>query len=165
MKKTEIDKYIDNRAVMPLISWDMFTQLSSDRLNLDAEKSLEIADLNRFASIYNWKNNIKSILVNNKYEALVLTDASKNILWVNNGFTKMTGYPKSYAKNKQPVFLQGEASQEKRMIIRKKLAKELPFKEIIINYKKDGTPYECELHIFPLKSEKTTHYLALERAV
>lgn len=165
--KTTIDIYIDKRATMPLLCWDIYTQFSLGNayLNTSSVKSQEIAKLSNFASQFKWQNDIKSILNTNNYEALVLTDISKKILWVNDGFSKMTGYSKEFAKDKNPTFLQGKASLEKRDVIRKKLASELPFKEVIINYKKDGTPYDCEIYIIPLKADTTTHYLALERAV
>lgn len=164
--KNPIEVYTDKRAVMPLLSWDIFSQFSlANSYTTASSKTNEIEKLSQFAFNFKWKNDIKSILETNNYEALVLTDASKKILWVNDGFTRMTGYSKDFAKNKQPVFLQGEASVEKRKVIRKKLAKDLPFKEVIINYKKDGSPYNCEVYIIPLKSNKTTHYLALERAI
>lgn len=164
--KSSINNYIEKRAVMPLLSWDIYSQFALNNLyQVNTEKSKEIAHLSRLAKQFKWENDIKSILNTNTYEALVLTDVTKKIMWVNDGFTKMTGYTKEFAKHKQPTFLQGKKSGEKRLEIRKKLAKGLPFKEIIINYRKDGLPYDCEVYIIPLKTNKITHYLALERAV
>lgn len=164
MKKS-IEKHTEKRAVMPLLSWDIFSQFGLDFLHTSSKKENEIKKLSALSLKYNWKIDIESILKENIYEALVLTDTSKKILWVNDGFTEMTGYSKDFAKNKRPTFLQGKKSEAKRQVIRKKLATELPFKEVIINYKKDGTSYDCEIYIIPLKTHKTTHYLALERAV
>lgn len=165
--KTTIEEYTDKRAVMPLKCWDIFSQFSVSlpKSIIQDNRRDELNQLLFFAKKYNWENDLKTILKSNSYEALVLTDVSKNILWVNDGFTKMTGYSKEFARNKQPSFLQGKNSEKKRAVIRKKLSKHLPFKEIIVNYKKDGTPYNCEIHVIPLKTNKTTHYLALERAV
>lgn len=165
MKKTVIESYAEKRATMPLLSWDIFSQFSTSYFRSISEKNSDRNELTYFAHTFKWKNKVSDILRNNEYEALVLTDYSKKILWVNEGFTKMTGYSKQYAKNKRPSFLQGKNSNEKRMSIRKKLASNRPFKEVIVNYRKDGTPYDCELHIFPLISENSIHYLALERAV
>lgn len=163
--KTRIDIYADNRAVMPLICWDIFSQYLNKSYDSYSKKELEIKQLNSFASKFKWENDIKSILSTNSYEALVLTDVHKKILWVSDGFASMTGYSKEFAKGKQPLFLQGEDSFEKRIAIRKKLAKQLPFKEVIINYRKNGTPYNCEVYIIPLKNDKVTHFLALEKDV
>lgn len=130
-------------------------------------KAGDIKNINILANKYQWKNNIKTVLSKNVYESLVITDLSKKIVWVSDGFTKMTGYDKEFALNKTPSFLQGEKTLEKtKKKIRTKLVKDRPFKEVIINYKKDNTPYKCELHIFPLyNGTKTTHFLALEREV
>lgn len=164
--KTIIDKYADKRAVMPLLCWDIFSQFNlKTSFSQFTERNEEIIQLSSFANKFNWENDIKSILKTNSYEALVLTDIHKKILWVSNGFTKMTGHSKEYAINKKPNFLQGKKSFEKRIAIRKKLAKKIPFKEVIVNYKRDGTAYDCEIYIIPLKTKEVTHFLALERAV
>ena len=100
------------------------------------------------------------------FEAIVITNRHQKIQWVNNGFTKMTGYSKKYAINKRPTFLQGKLTSDKtREVIRKHIHANKPFKEIIVNYRKDKTPYKCEISVFPLYNEKTTHFVALEREV
>lgn len=164
--KSTIENYIEKRNVMPLLCWDIFTQYTLTKNSKTTKKHQELAQLLYFASKYNWQNNVKQILSSNTYEALVLTNVSKEILWVNEGFTEMTGYSKEFAKHKRPDFLQGKStSSEQRLIIREKLQKDIPFKEVIINHRKDGTPYNCEIYVIPLKNNNITHYLALERAV
>ena len=117
----------------------------------------------------NWKNNISHIIKENYYESLVLTDRNKKIVWVSDGFTKMTGYKKEFALNKTPRFLQGEETKEAtRKRIQTKLLKGKPFKDVIVNYRKDNSTYKCELHIIPLynnNSSEITHFLALEKEV
>ncbi len=157
----------ENKLVMPLISWDIFSQFSLNTIVNRNTKNNDINQLLYFSNKLNLnKKMASSILSHNRYEALVLTNKSREILWVNEGFTEMTGYSKDFAIKKTPVFLQGEATTEKkRLNIRKKLNEETSFKEVIINYKKDGTPYHCEIQIFPLVNNETTYYLALETAV
>ena len=78
----------------------------------------------------------------------------------------MTGYSKKYALHKTPSFLQGEATQGlTRNRIRKKLELLKPFTEVIVNYRKDNTPYKCEVKIIPLYKDKVTHFLAIEKKV
>ncbi len=133
------------------------------------EGSDEIKDLyavKALANNYKWNVNVSQLLKQHKYQSLVITDADKNIIWVNDGFSKMTGYSKEFAINKTPRFLQGKATSERsRGRIRNKLLKGEPFKDIVINYRKDKTEYKCELHVFPLYNNKTTHYIALEKEV
>ncbi|TYP97537.1 PAS domain S-box-containing protein [Tenacibaculum adriaticum] len=161
-----IEEYIDKRVIMPLLSWDIFSQFSLNKNDIYNLQDQEIKQLLYFSHKYKWDQNIQSILTKNSYEALVLTNNAKEIIWVNEGFTKMTGYSKEYVKHKTPSFLQGkDTSENKKTIIRKKINNNTPFKEVILNYKKDGTPYQCEIYIIPLKKENTTHYLALEKAI
>ena len=49
--------------------------------------------------------------------------------------------------------------------IRTKLELLKPFTEVIVNYRKDNTPYKCEVKIIPLYKEKVTHFLAIEKKV
>ena len=71
--------------------------------------------------------------------AVVLTNAEKNILWVNSFFTSMTGYTLDEAVGKKPSFLQGPGTEEyQREYIRQKLNELVPFKANITNYRKNG---------------------------
>ncbi|MDT7832140.1 PAS domain-containing protein [Flavobacteriaceae bacterium S356] len=149
----------------PLLSWDL-SGLGYFNTLKELQKKQDLSTLKSFASKYKWENEIDQILLNNTYEALVLTDLTRNILWVNDGFTEMTGYTKNNALRNTPSFLQTkETSQESKDHIRKKLRENKPFKAIIVNKKKDNTLYKCELHIFPLTYHKTTHFLALEKQI
>ena len=144
-----------------LLSWgiqDLFT----DNTLLD-----DLKKIHTLAKNFDWKNNLNSILKENLYESLVITNSDKKIIWVNSGFKQMTGYENEFAIGKSPIFLQGEKTTEtSKEKIRKKLLKNNPFKEVIINYRKDQSTYKCELKIFPLYSKnETTHFLALEKEV
>ncbi|WP_075344422.1 PAS domain-containing protein [Tenacibaculum agarivorans] len=158
--------YPESKINANLLSFEFHLQ-NLDKLFKGASVNKDIFSLNYFSKTLSWKNNIEKILTQNPFEALVLTDINRNILWVNDGFTTMTGYPKNYAINKTPSFLQGKStSQQTRTRIRKKLTTGLPFKEVIINHRKDQTTYKCEIHIFPLtKNNEVTHFLALEKQI
>ena len=154
-----------DQNVMPLKSWDIF----SEDYNATIENSKLLNDIEQvksFAKKSKWKNKIDGIFENEDFEALIITDINQKILWVNNGFTEMTGYSKKYALHKTPSFLQGEATQgQTRNRIKKKLELLKPFTEVIVNYRKDNTPYKCEVKIIPLYKEKVTHFLAIEKKV
>lgn len=149
----------------PLLSWDISNENAVERIN-KAKRRMDIEKIKLFAAQYNWKNDINHLFSNKDFEAIVLTDSLEKIMWVNDGFTKMTGYSKKFAINKYPSFLQGElTSKESRKEIRMNLQKEKPFELSVINYKKDKTPYTCQVQIFPLYSNKVTHYIALETQI
>lgn len=105
---------------------------------------------------------------NKDYEAIILTDVHSNIEWVNKGFTKMTGYAANYSKGKRPSFLQGDKTC-KGVInkINKNLKSADCIKQTVINYKKNGDIYNCNIEIFPLKNNRNivTHFLALEKEI
>lgn len=150
---------------MPLKSWDIFMNSFHENM-IETIKKLDFQQVSSFAKRFNWKNDIVKAFNENNYEALIITDAKQNIIWVNKGFSKMTGYSKKEALQKTPRFLQGKnTSDTQRKNIRESLTKDKPFTQIIENQKKNKTSYKCEVKIYPLYDKKTTHYIAFERQI
>lgn len=149
----------------PLLCWDIY----SDRYHKHIKETIRNRDINAFkylAKKLHWRNDIDDIFEKHSFEGLVVTDSAQKIIWVNNGFTEMTGYPKNFAINKTPGFLQGKlTSEETKANIKHKISEHKPFKEVIVNYRKNNTVYKCEINVFPLYTDTTTHFLALEREV
>ncbi len=155
----------ESKQRFPLVSWNFFIE-SFQETSMRLKKESEISFLISLSEKYKWKNDLKQLFLENDYEALVLTDEQQKIVWVNDGFTDMTGYPKNFAINKNPKFLQGEATSKfDNSNIKNKLINNEVFSGVIINYKKDNTIYKCEVKIIPLYNNDTTHYLAFEREV
>lgn len=98
--------------------------------------------------------------------AVVLTDASKRILWVNEDFTLLTGYSLPDVLGKKPgALLQGaETEPEIVLRIRKALQHQIPLKEDITNYRKNGERYTCRLVIHPVfdRNRALTNFIAFE---
>lgn len=161
--KTQIKP--SSAQIMPLLSWDIFSEHYIKTLeNLKIEN--DIKTVKAFAERAKWKNEMDFIFNDQEFDALIITDAQQNIVWVNDGFTKMTGYSKTFAINKKPQFLQGiNTSTKTKKRIRNKLNNLEPFTEIIMNYRKDNTPYECEVKIIPMYNDNVTHFLAIEKQV
>ena len=93
MKKQEV------RKIAPLLSWDIYSEYLFKTVKKGKIKR-ELDQLNKFNNKFNWIVNLEDSL-QDTYKALVLTDASQVILWVNEGFTEMTGYPKKFALGKK----------------------------------------------------------------
>ncbi|WP_181452643.1 MULTISPECIES: PAS domain-containing protein [Algoriphagus] len=74
-------------------------------------------------------------LINTKsYKAIVLTDPSQFIIWVNSGFAQMTGYSRKYAVGKKPTFLQGKnTSVESKIALSQQIPSKIAFGGRIIN--------------------------------
>ncbi len=150
---------------LPLLSWDIYSEHHFNQLE-ELKRNQDILKVKALAQKLNWSVDINALFKKESFEAIVVTDLSQKIIWVNDGFTEMTGYSKKEALDRTPRFLQGPKScSETKDRMRTKLSGIKPFKEVIINYKKNSDFYECEVKIFPLYNEKTTHFIALEKRV
>lgn len=148
----------------PLICWDI-ASLGFDKLTNTQKQVLQALQviLTKNKWQFDWR-----VFNNISFETLVLTDLNKRIQWVDNGFYKMTGYPKSFALGKKPTFLQGKKTDSNvRNRINENLSKGIVFTEQILNYKKNGTEYLCEVTIYPIKnySMEIQAFLALEKQI
>lgn len=100
--------------------------------------------------------------------ALVLTDATQQICWVNPGFTRMSGYPVADVLGRRPGFLQGSGTaEETRQAIRARLRQARPFTGTLLNYRRSGQPYQCWVCIRPVRNTAgiLTHFLAFEHEI
>jgi PAS domain S-box-containing protein len=151
---------------IPVMSWDIYSEVNAKHI-FEAQRLRDIAKVEQLAAKFNWQNNMNLMFEKANFEAIIVTDLEQKILWVNDGFSKMTGFTKAETLNKTPRFLQGaKTALRTKQSIRQKLKTNIPFKEVIVNHKKNGKPYKCEVKIFPLYvKDKKTHYLALERQV
>ncbi len=150
---------------LPLLSWDIYSdQVHKSRIA--STKNCELNDVVALSKRYKWKNDFDALFHEHAYDALIVTDINQKIIWLNDGFTGMTGYSKKYALHKTPRFLQGpESSPEVRKRIKQKIALNEPFSETIVNYRKDKSVYTCEVKIIPLYNNGTTHYMAFEKEI
>ena len=106
-------------------------------------------------------------------ESIVITDAELDlpgpkIIFVNPAFTKMTGYNEADAVGKTPRILQG--SRTDRTVLnrlRENLEHGKVFEGETINYRKDGTEFNMEWQIAPLRnaSGKITHFVAVQHDI
>lgn len=116
---------------------------------------------------------LESVVVN-AHDAVLITEAEPleepgpRILYVNDAFTKMTGYTLEEIKGKNPRMLQGPDSDRKEL---KKLGKALrenkPHEVTTVNYKKSGEKFWVNFTTIPVMDAKgvCTHYIAIERDV
>lgn len=98
--------------------------------------------------------------------AVVLTDAQKKIIWVNNDFTTITGYTMTEALGHKPgALLQGRDTDPRDIErIRQALSARVPFKDEILNYRKNGEAYLCRLVIHPVfnSRQELCNFIAFE---
>jgi diguanylate cyclase (GGDEF)-like protein/PAS domain S-box-containing protein len=90
------------------------------------------------------------------------------LVYVNDAFVEMTGYPRSEALGSNCRFLQGEDTDpEKVAELREAIQNEEPITTRILNYRKDGTPFWNRLSVTPVvnKEGDVTHYVGIQQDI
>jgi PAS domain S-box-containing protein len=113
-------------------------------------------------------------VVTNTNDAILITEAhpvempGPRIVYVNEAFTKMTGYTLEEVVGKTPRLLQGPKSdRENLMRINKALKNWETCESTHINYKKNGEEFWVNLSISPVADKEGiyTHWIAIQRDV
>ena len=158
---------MSKKYFLPLASFDIhLTNLKN--LSAEFKANNDISDLINLINTNYWSTDITMDVFQKDYDALVLTDINQKIIWVSSGFNLMTGYSKSYAVGKRPAFLQGEkTSASVKKEIRSNLKNNHTYSGSLINYKKNGEPYNCEIKISPIYSSNKNlkYFLAFEKEI
>lgn len=113
-------------------------------------------------------------VITNSNDAVLITEAEPldepgpRIIYVNEAFTKMTGYTTEEVIGKSPRILQGPNSNKEELA---KLSQSLknwkPHEITTTNYKKNGDEFWINFTVTPIADEKGwyTHWIAIERDV
>ncbi|MFC7773964.1 PAS domain-containing protein [Flavobacterium sp. GCM10027622] len=139
---------------LPIVSWGQFSFAS--------------IETNAFELIQkNWKvkENLYQIVTVLQRE-VIITNAEFEIVFASEGIVQMNGYESNELIGKSPRMFQGElTSEEVKATIKNAMKQHKPFKEVLLNYKKDGSTYFCEIEAFPKFSSNGTflNYIAFER--
>ncbi len=113
-------------------------------------------------------------IVNNANDAILVTEAlpveepGPRIVYINEAFSRMTGYPAAEVLGKTPRILQGPGTERARLDeIRTSLEKREPIRVELINYHKDGTEFWVELNIVPARGGNGahTHWISIQREI
>ena len=101
--------------------------------------------------------------------AVVITNAAGLVEWVNEGFTRLTGYELQDVINQRPgSVLQGpDTNQDTVRYISQQLKKGQGFNVEIINYSKTNQPYWIDIETQPIYDEhgNLSNFIAIERDI
>ncbi|MES2455877.1 MAG: PAS domain S-box protein [Bacteroidota bacterium] len=116
---------------------------------------------------------LESVVVNTT-DPILITEAQHfdepgpRILYVNEAFTRMTGYTSEEVLGKSPRFLQGpKTDQTELRRIGKCLRSWTPCETTVINYKKSGEEFWINFSLNPVADNtgKITHWISIDRDV
>ncbi|WP_395750581.1 PAS domain S-box protein [Prosthecobacter sp.] len=97
-----------------------------------------------------------------------LDEPGPRIVFVNEAFLRHTGYKREETIGRSPRFLQGpETDRQALRRMRAAIAKGLPVKEELVNYKKDGSPFWMDIDVMPITDADgtPTHFVAVQRDI
>lgn len=111
--------------------------------------------------------------IRNDYDSILITELNlekpgPKIVYVNDGFCKMTGYSKEEVIGKTPRILQGPKTDRAILDkLKRKLREGQAFFGQAINYKKDGTEFVNQWDIHPLTDEEgnLTHWVSYQHDI
>ncbi|MFD2570062.1 PAS domain-containing protein [Spirosoma soli] len=98
--------------------------------------------------------------------AVVITDTAQVIQYVNSRFEQMSGYASHEVTGRSPSMLQGNnTDQLTRQRIKRALEQQKPVDERLLNYRKDQTPYWCNVSIRPIfnRQKELVNFIAFEQ--
>ncbi len=110
-----------------------------------------------------------SMVASQTTNAVVITDVNGIIEWVNEGFTRMTGFTTKEALNRTPgSFLQGPDTDRPTVSrINEAIQRGAGFHEELLNYHKDGFPYWTEITCTPIldQNQYVTGFIAIQNDI
>ncbi|MBD3616926.1 MAG: PAS domain S-box protein [Gracilimonas sp.] len=132
-----------------------------------------------FGELYQHYEEVKKQLslveqaIKHDYDSILITELDlekpgPKIVYVNDGFTKMTGYTKEEVLGKTPRILQGEKTDRHVLDrLKERLIEGQAFFGHTVNYKKDGSEFVNQWDIHPLtnKNGEITHWVSYQRDI
>lgn len=145
--------------------WDFFMESHFRRL----QQAEGLTQLQAFADEHHWRVDwdLRKLLIAEGKVALV-TDTAQIIRFATPNMITMNGYRAEEVIGKQPKMFQGkDTDPETRKQIREAIIHRNPFKGILVNYRKDGTPYTCLVEEYPVWNKRSVlvNFIAFEKIV
>lgn len=157
------EKYLRSlkRNSVPLISWGVSGTFYAEIKNivLDAHKISNLALDKKWENIdWNFKKKLEE-------KVILITDTKLNIVFASHNIHKMNGFVEKEVLGQSPKMFQGkETVMEISNEIREAITLQQPFVKQVLNYKKNGELYYCNIEGFPIFNKKgeLVNFIAFE---
>jgi PAS domain S-box-containing protein len=151
-------------ASAPLLSWDIFMQGYHRRMHMGED----LQKLKALSTDLGWQVawDLQQQLVG-AGKVIVVTDLNLKIVFASSNMVEMTGYlPKEVIGQTPKMFQGAETSEQTRAEVRKAVEVLQPFHVSLINYKRNGVAYNCEVEAYPVynREGKAVNFIAFENA-
>ncbi|MGY8915004.1 MAG: PAS domain-containing protein [Flavobacteriales bacterium] len=150
---------------IPILSWDF--SLANFGNICKYQNDIDILDViatnNRWALQPQFKQELQV-----KGQIIVVTDATLKIVHATKNIFDMNGYTLNEVIGKRPKMFQGKGTDINTIAaISKAVKNQLPFEARVLNYRKDGSEYWCDIKAQPLFDQqgKVVNFIAYEREV
>ncbi|MEJ7912840.1 MAG: PAS domain-containing protein [Chitinophagaceae bacterium] len=147
----------------PLMSWDIYMYMYQRKM----QQMESLHGIKEMAKKHQWKVewDLEKELVH-KQKVILVTDLSLSIRYASSNLLEMNGYNPGEVVGKNPRMFQGpDTAVETKNQIKEALLNQVPFHGSIVNYRKDGSPYDCIIEEYPIwnKSGHLVHFIAFEQ--
>jgi PAS domain S-box-containing protein len=164
-RKSDFKKELRFRNTSGKLVWLSISGLYKNELNAGGHVIRGL--LHDITERKNYENEINrlSLVAKNTSNCVIITDADRKIVWVNESTQRVTGYSYEEMIGNTPKMFQFEKTDKSTIqLIKEKLAKEENVHCEILNRSKDGKEYWLDLNIVPLfdESKKLYGYIAVE---
>jgi len=151
---------------------DQLKQCSKDEASYSKLTELYTELENRYKKISKQLSLLEQA-IKHDYDSILITELDlekpgPKIVYVNDGFTKMTGYSKEEAIGNTPRMLQGEKTDRHVLDrLKERLIEGQAFFGHTVNYRKDGSEFINQWDIHPLtnKNGEITHWVSYQRDI
>lgn len=99
-------------------------------------------------------------------KVVLVTDSLLHIVFASSNILLMNGYLPKDVVGKTPRLFQGKnTSAATKQVVRKAIIKMQPFTVSLLNYRKNGSVYNCGIEAFPVFNNRKEHinYIAFEK--
>lgn len=151
---------------LPINSLDFYSLSFESRCFMESD----INSISELARQNKWKTKTLSIdkEISNLDQVVVVTNLNLQIVFATNNIWKMNRYRPDEIIGKKPNMFQGENTCRKSLsYISKAIKEQKPFETIIVNYRKDGEPYNCWIKGEPIYNTEgnVVNFIAYEKEV